>query len=73
MLCSYGRKMLLVSSLLLTGLACIYSGAVQWTSQCKYIHIHSSFDTLECLTSLHHNIRLTNHPFESVQLSLKLG
>ena len=34
-LCSYGRKMSLVLSLLLTGIACICSGAVQWTSQCK--------------------------------------
>ena len=34
-LCSYGRKISLVSSLLLTGIACICSGAVQWTSQCK--------------------------------------
>ncbi|XP_065918307.1 solute carrier family 22 member 15-like [Dysidea avara] len=29
----YGRKMSLVSSLLLTGIACICSGAVQWISQ----------------------------------------
>ncbi|XP_065918304.1 solute carrier family 22 member 15-like isoform X2 [Dysidea avara] len=29
----YGRKISLVSTLLLTGIACICSGAVQWTSQ----------------------------------------
>ena len=30
--------MSLVSSLLLTGIACICSGAVQWISQCKLLH-----------------------------------
>ena len=35
MLCSYGRKISLVSSLLLTGMACICSGVVQWVSQCE--------------------------------------
>ena len=31
----YGRKLLLVVSLILSGIACLVSGAIQWTNQCK--------------------------------------
>ena len=44
--------MSLVSSLLLTGIACICSGVVQWISQCKL--------TSELTHSLFSHIVLTN-------------
>ncbi|XP_065918286.1 solute carrier family 22 member 15-like isoform X2 [Dysidea avara] len=44
----YGRKMSLVSSLLLTGIACICSGAVQWISQ--YLGTTTSTGTIMFLS-----------------------
>ena len=36
----YGRKVLLVVTLLLSGIACLVSGAIQWSDQCKYWEHH---------------------------------
>ena len=52
----YGRKFLLVVTLVLSGVACLVSGVIQWCNQCKYFtnictHMHTyAYTHTRCCT-----------------------